>query len=114
MRTQSTYAAAEGNQTDADDFATDVAGGSDRKKVPARQHTYKTRLAILKALAIGIAPSQVMGVLNISGPFGYGGRPPPKVNSIRMMRRGIEMRIAVATIAAVLRLGSVHIGRDHS
>jgi hypothetical protein len=59
-------AAAVGDQTDADDYI-DRIGGSDGKKVRARQHPFKTRLAIFQMLAIGVLPANVVFALSSNG-----------------------------------------------
>ena len=88
-------ASGKGDQAAADDYVLD---GSDRKVGKPRQHTHKTRLAILKALALGIPPSKVVSALTIHSSFDFEGRSPPKVDFCRMMRR--ELMIVVAAVAA--------------
>ena len=61
-----------------------------------RQHSNQVRIAISKALALGLAPSQVVPMLR-AGQVNFEGHE-PKLDFVRRMRR--ELRVTIVTLAA--------------
>ena len=61
-----------------------------------RQHPHEVREAVMKYLALGIAPSRVSSCMRI-GKFNFTG-PQPKLRWVQLMRS--ELRVAVCMLAA--------------